>query len=140
HFDVVIIDEFHHAAAPTYTAPLNHLLPRELLGLTATPERGDDEPTLQWSPAGLPRSCGSGMRSTSTGWCRLPITGSPMAPTIETSAGVEGAGTILRSLANSSPATTCWRGGSSPTCCRRSPIRRPCAPSASACPWRMQGS
>lgn len=48
HFDVVIIDEFHHAAAPTYKALLGHLLPRELLGLTATPERGDDEPILQW--------------------------------------------------------------------------------------------
>ncbi len=48
HFDVVIIDEFHHAAAPTYKALLEHLLPRELLGLTATPERGDDEPILQW--------------------------------------------------------------------------------------------
>src|SRR5690606_18031542 len=48
HCDVVIIDEFHHAAAPTYKALLEHLLPRELLGLTATPERGDDEPILQW--------------------------------------------------------------------------------------------
>ncbi len=48
HFDVVIVDEFHHAAAPTYSALLDHLSPRELLGLTATPERGDDEPILQW--------------------------------------------------------------------------------------------
>jgi superfamily II DNA or RNA helicase/HKD family nuclease len=48
HFDVVIIDEFHHAAAPTYEALLTHLEPRELLGLTATPERSDDQPILQW--------------------------------------------------------------------------------------------
>src|SRR5690606_34597662 len=48
HFDVVIIAEFHHAAAPTYQALLDHLAPRELLGLTATPERGDDEPILHW--------------------------------------------------------------------------------------------
>lgn len=48
HYDVVIIDEFHHAAARTYTALLEHVTPRELLGLTATPERGDDEPILQW--------------------------------------------------------------------------------------------
>lgn len=48
HFDVVIVDEFHHAAASTYKALLDHLLPRELLGLTATPERGDDEPILHW--------------------------------------------------------------------------------------------
>ncbi len=41
HFDVVVIDEFHHAQAPTYKALLDHLQPQELLGLTATPERGD---------------------------------------------------------------------------------------------------
>lgn len=40
-FDYVVIDEFHHAAAKTYTDVLNHLQPRELLALTATPERGD---------------------------------------------------------------------------------------------------
>lgn len=41
HFDVVIVDEFHHAAAPTYERLLAHVRPRELLGLTATPERSD---------------------------------------------------------------------------------------------------
>ena len=40
-FDVVVIDEFHHAEASTYRKILDHLQPRELLGLTATPERGD---------------------------------------------------------------------------------------------------
>jgi len=40
-FDVVVIDEFHHAAAPTYHRLIDHLQPRELLGLTATPERTD---------------------------------------------------------------------------------------------------
>ncbi|MFB9959022.1 DUF3427 domain-containing protein [Agromyces bracchium] len=40
-YDVVVIDEFHHAAAPTYRRLLDHLQPKELLGLTATPERGD---------------------------------------------------------------------------------------------------
>jgi superfamily II DNA or RNA helicase/HKD family nuclease len=48
HFDVVIIDEFHHAAAPSYRALLEHLSPRELLGLTATPERADGLPILHW--------------------------------------------------------------------------------------------
>lgn len=42
HFDVVIVDEFHHAAADTYRSLLDHVQPRELLGLTATPERSDD--------------------------------------------------------------------------------------------------
>lgn len=41
HFDVVVVDEFHHAEARTYRALLDHLRPRELLGLTATPERSD---------------------------------------------------------------------------------------------------
>lgn len=40
-FDVVVIDEFHHAAAPTYRRILDHLQPGEMLGLTATPERTD---------------------------------------------------------------------------------------------------
>jgi superfamily II DNA or RNA helicase/HKD family nuclease len=41
HFDVVVVDEFHHAEAATYRRLLAHLRPVELLGLTATPERGD---------------------------------------------------------------------------------------------------
>lgn len=47
-FDVVIVDEFHHAAAASYTKVLDHLRPRELLGLTATPERSDGLPILHW--------------------------------------------------------------------------------------------
>lgn len=41
-FDYVVIDEFHHAAAPSYSALLEQLRPRFLLGLTATPYRGDN--------------------------------------------------------------------------------------------------
>lgn len=41
HFAVVVVDEFHHAEAATYQGLLDHLAPRELLGLTATPERTD---------------------------------------------------------------------------------------------------
>jgi superfamily II DNA or RNA helicase/HKD family nuclease len=48
HFDVVIVDEFHHAAASTYRRLLNHVRPTELLGLTATPERSDGLPVLEW--------------------------------------------------------------------------------------------
>ena len=40
-FDYVIVDEVHHADAKTYRRILNHLEPRFLLGLTATPERAD---------------------------------------------------------------------------------------------------
>jgi len=48
HFDVVIVDEFHHAAAGSYLELLRHVRPRELLGLTATPERSDGLPILDW--------------------------------------------------------------------------------------------
>ena len=47
-FDVVIVDEFHHAAADSYVTLLEYLRPRELLGLTATPERTDGKSVLDW--------------------------------------------------------------------------------------------
>src|SRR5690606_23962615 len=47
-FDVVIVDEFHHAAAGTYTSLLNHVQPTHLLGLTATPERTDGLDIRRW--------------------------------------------------------------------------------------------
>ena len=48
HFDVVVVDEFHHAAASSYERLLTHVRPRQLLGLTATPERADNLPILDW--------------------------------------------------------------------------------------------
>jgi superfamily II DNA or RNA helicase len=48
HFDVVIVDEFHHAAAASYERLLTRLQPAELLALTATPERSDGLPVLHW--------------------------------------------------------------------------------------------
>lgn len=60
-FDVVVVDEFHHAQAPTYQTVLGRLFPpgeleapaqanqpRELLGLTATPERSDAADILHY--------------------------------------------------------------------------------------------
>lgn len=41
HFDIIVIDEFHHATAATYRRVIDHFTPKELLGLTATPERMD---------------------------------------------------------------------------------------------------
>ena len=40
-FDYIVVDEFHHAAAPTYRRLIDHFRPKFLLGLTATPERTD---------------------------------------------------------------------------------------------------
>ena len=48
HFDVVIVDEFHHAAAPSYRMLLERITPRELLGMTATPERADGLDVLRY--------------------------------------------------------------------------------------------
>ncbi|MGE4056772.1 MAG: DUF3427 domain-containing protein [Vicinamibacterales bacterium] len=47
-FDIVIVDEFHRAGAPTYRRLLGHLQPKLLLGLTATPERTDSEDILHY--------------------------------------------------------------------------------------------
>jgi len=46
-FDYLVIDEFHHAAAVSYRRILEKLAPQFLLGLTATPFRGDDQNILQ---------------------------------------------------------------------------------------------
>jgi len=40
-YDYIIVDEFHHAAAPSYQKLLSYYQPKILLGLTATPERMD---------------------------------------------------------------------------------------------------
>ncbi len=40
-FDYVVVDEFHHAAAPTYRRAIEGFRPKFLLGLTATPDRLD---------------------------------------------------------------------------------------------------
>jgi len=48
YYDFVIIDEFHHAAAPSYDDLLEYYRPRILLGLTATPERLDGKDIFQY--------------------------------------------------------------------------------------------
>ncbi len=40
-YDYIVVDEFHHAAAPSYQKLLKYFSPKVLLGLTATPERLD---------------------------------------------------------------------------------------------------
>jgi superfamily II DNA or RNA helicase len=46
-FDLIIVDEAHHALAPQFSACLTHLKPRFLLGMTATPWRGDSQRLTQ---------------------------------------------------------------------------------------------
>ena len=47
-YDYIIVDEFHHAAAPTYQKLLSYYQPKILLGLTATPERMDGKSILPY--------------------------------------------------------------------------------------------
>lgn len=47
-YDYVVVDEFHHAAAPTYKKLLNYYKSKILMGLTATPERMDGKSVLSY--------------------------------------------------------------------------------------------
>jgi superfamily II DNA or RNA helicase/HKD family nuclease len=42
-FDLIVIDEFHHAAARSYQRVLDYFQPKFLLGITATPDRNDNK-------------------------------------------------------------------------------------------------
>ena len=48
YYDIVIVDEFHHAGAFSYQRLLDYLRPKIMLGLTATPERPDGIDVTQW--------------------------------------------------------------------------------------------
>lgn len=45
-FQYVVVDEFHHASAPTYRRLLRYVHPQFLLGMTATPSRTDNADIL----------------------------------------------------------------------------------------------
>ena len=47
-YHYIIIDEFHHAAAPSYQELLDYYEPKILLGLTATPERADGKSVFSY--------------------------------------------------------------------------------------------
>lgn len=42
-FDLIIVDEFHHAVAKSYERVINYFRPQFLLGITATPDRLDNQ-------------------------------------------------------------------------------------------------
>ncbi|MGI6510198.1 MAG: DUF3427 domain-containing protein [Erysipelotrichaceae bacterium] len=54
HFDYIIIDECHHAAANTYRKIIDYFEPEFLLGLTATPERMDNEDVFELFDKNVP--------------------------------------------------------------------------------------
>jgi superfamily II DNA or RNA helicase len=47
YYDFIVIDEVHHISASSYRPILNYFKPKILLGLTATPERMDNENILE---------------------------------------------------------------------------------------------
>ena len=53
-FDYVIIDECHHAAAETYKQIIGYFEPEFLLGLTATPERMDNQDVFDMFDKNVP--------------------------------------------------------------------------------------
>lgn len=56
-FDYIVVDEFHHAAAPSYRRLLAYFTPRFLLGLTATPDRTDGSDLLALCQENLVYRC-----------------------------------------------------------------------------------
>ncbi|MCT4592982.1 MAG: DUF3427 domain-containing protein [Anaeromicrobium sp.] len=48
YYDFIIVDEFHHAAANSYEKLLKYFKPKELLGLTATPDRMDGKSIYEY--------------------------------------------------------------------------------------------
>lgn len=42
YFNYIVVDEVHHGGAKSYQSVLNYFIPKFLLGMTATPERGDN--------------------------------------------------------------------------------------------------
>lgn len=66
-FDYVVVDEFHHAAADSYLRVLEQLKPRFLLGLTATPFRGDQRDLLSLCDGNLAYQVGL-LEAIAFGW------------------------------------------------------------------------
>ena len=53
-FDYIIIDECHHVTAKTYKKIIGYFVPEFLLGLTATPERMDNEDVFEMFDSNVP--------------------------------------------------------------------------------------
>ena len=86
-FDVVVIDEFHHAEARTYRRILDHLDPANS---SASPRRRSAPTASTCAPSSMgapPPSCGSGMRSAQTCCARSTTSSSRMGRTSAQSPG-----------------------------------------------------
>jgi len=56
-FDYIVVDEFHHGTASSYTRLIDYFEPKFLLGLTATPERTDGGDLLSLCQENLVYRC-----------------------------------------------------------------------------------
>ena len=74
-FDYLIIDEAHHASADTYQRVLAYFHPKFTLGLTATPERADDQDILEIFKTPL-TNWTSRLLWKSVNWCRSAVSAS----------------------------------------------------------------
>ena len=82
HFDVVIVDEFHHAAAPSYEAVARPPEPeRAARAYRHARASGRPRRLAAISTAGSPPNCGCGTRSTRDTSRRSPTSASTMAST-----------------------------------------------------------
>lgn len=54
HFDYIIIDECHHAVASTYQKIMAYFMPQFILGLTATPDRMDNQGVTELFDQNIP--------------------------------------------------------------------------------------
>ncbi len=100
HFDVIVIDEFHHAAARTYRTLLEHVRPIELLGPRPHRSAATGCRSSIGSRAASQRSCASGTRLTSSDSSRSRITAFTMARICARFHGVRGTGYDVEGLSN----------------------------------------
>jgi hypothetical protein len=106
HFDVVVIDEFHHAAATTYQ-PRPHPPPRAPRSQQAPPPSAPTaSPSSTGSTTASPPSSASGTPSTSTASPPSNTSASTTASTSATSPGAAAAATTPLASRSSTPATT----------------------------------
>jgi HKD family nuclease len=135
HWHTVVVDECHRLAADRFDAFATAVRPSVLLGLTATPERSDGNPSRSTSTrarmAARPLSCDCGMRSTCNCLRRSSTTLATTAPISLRCRGIDRVN--VRRWISSSPATTCAPVSSSMNGAGWRPTHRDHAPSCFAC-------
>ena len=105
----MIVDEFHHAAAPPTRELLDHLRARSSCsGLTATPNAATGCRSCTGSTIASPPSCGCGTRSTSSTSRRSSTSASTTASTCATSRGGVAAATTSTRSANVYTSSDAW--------------------------------